>query len=81
MHQHVETLRQVFVSLKQHTVSIDQARRAVGEYCRERHKEGANAETVIVEVKKVAMPILFEDYAKIETLVKQCVTDFFAKHG
>jgi hypothetical protein len=76
----VVALRQVLESLKQHTVSIEDAKRAVGAYCRERHQEGAKPETVLVEIKRLAVPILFEDYAKVETLVKQCVMDFYAKN-
>lgn len=76
----VAALKRVLVSLKQRTVSLDAARRAVGDYCRERHREGANAETVLVEIKRIAVPILFEDYAKVETLVTQCVNGFYSKN-
>jgi hypothetical protein len=73
----VDKLKNVLVSLKQRDVTIEEAKDIVGEYCRERHLAGAKAETVLLEIKHIALPILYNDYAKIDKLVSKCVEDYF----
>jgi hypothetical protein len=70
-------LERALMSLKESSQHIGEAERAVADYCRERHREGARAETVIVEIKHIALPILREDYGHLETLVTKCIRHFY----
>jgi hypothetical protein len=70
-------LETALVSLNESSQHIAEAERAVAEYCRERHREGAKPETVIVEIKHIALPILRDDYAHLETLVTKCIRHFY----
>jgi hypothetical protein len=70
-------LEKALVSLKESSQRVAEAERAVADYCRERHREGANPETVIVEIKYIALPILREDYTRLEKLVSECIRHFY----
>jgi len=74
-------LERALVSLKESSQHIGQAERAVADYCRERHREGARAETVIVEIKHIALPILRDDYKHLEKLVTKCIRHFYGDSG
>src|SRR5438270_10412651 len=49
-------LERALLSLKESSQHVAEAERAVADYCRERHREGAKPETVIVEIKHIALP-------------------------
>jgi len=70
-------LEKALVSLKESSQHIAEAERAVADYCRERHREGAKAEAVIVEIKHIALPILRDDYPHLEKLVTKCIRHFY----
>jgi hypothetical protein len=70
-------LEHALVSLRESSQHVDEAERAVADYCRERHREGAKPETVIVEIKHIALPILRDDYRHLETLVTKCIRHFY----
>jgi hypothetical protein len=70
-------LERALVSLKESSQHIGDAERAVADYCRERHREGATAETVVVEIKHIARPILREEYGHLEGLVTKCIRHFY----
>lgn len=70
-------LENALMSLSESSRHIDEAERAVADYCRERHREGAKPEAVIVEIKHIALPILRDDYMHLEKLVTKCIRHFF----
>src|SRR6266568_1279835 len=70
-------LEKALVSLKESSQHVGEAERAVADYCRERHREGAKPETVIVEIKHIALPILRDDYAHLEKLVTKCIRHYY----
>jgi hypothetical protein len=70
-------LERALVSLKESSQHIGEAERAVADYCRERHREGASAERVIVEIKHIALPILRDDYGQLEKLVTKCIRHYY----
>lgn len=72
-------LERALLSLKESSQHIGQAERAVADYCRERHREGARPETVIVEIKEIALPILRNDYNHLEKLVTKCIRHFYGE--
>jgi hypothetical protein len=70
-------LEQALVSLKESSQHVAEVERAVADYCRERHREGAKPEKVIVEIKHIALPILRDDYTHLENLVTKCIRHFY----
>lgn len=70
-------LEKALVSLKESPRHVDEAFRAVSDYCRERHREGAKPETVLVEIKHIALPILRDEYVHLEKLVTTCIHHFY----
>jgi hypothetical protein len=70
-------LEKALVSMKEGLQYAAEAERAVADYCRERHREGAKPETVIVEIKHIALPILRDDYTRLENLVTKCIRHFY----
>jgi hypothetical protein len=70
-------LERALVSLKESSQHIGEAERAIADYCRERHREGASAEKVIVEIKHIALPILRDDYGHLEKLVTKCIRHYY----
>ena len=70
-------LQRALTSLRESSQHIGEAERAVADYCRERHREGARPETVIVEIKHIAVPILRDDYWQLEKLVTKCIRHFY----
>jgi hypothetical protein len=70
-------LEKALTSLKENSRHVGEAERAIADYCRERHREGAKPETVIVEIKTIALPILRDEYVHLETLVTKCIRHFY----
>ena len=70
-------LERAFVALTENADAWDAVERAVTSYCKARHEEGAKAERVIIELKQVALPILRDDYGRLEKLVTKCISDFY----
>lgn len=70
-------LQRAFVAYKESASNEGEAERAISEYCRERHDQGASAEAVIIEIKHAALPILREDYGRLEKLVTKCIKSFY----
>jgi hypothetical protein len=70
-------LEKALMSLKESSRHVGEAERAVADYCRERNREGAKPETVIVEIKHIALPILRDNYVHLETLVTKCIRHFY----
>lgn len=72
-----DELRRIFeralVSVIESPEDNGRAERAVAFYCRERHREGAGAEAVLGEIKRIALPILRQNYGHLEKTIATCI--------
>jgi hypothetical protein len=71
-------LERAIAQLAENLDRIGEAERAIADYCRERHREGAGPSEVIIEIKRIAQPILRDDYhRRLEQIVSSCIRHYY----
>ena len=56
---------------------LGDAERAVADYCRERRKQGATAEAVLLEVRRLSQGVLGFYSRHVERIVNTCIQHFY----
>jgi hypothetical protein len=73
-----KTLERAIVAFNESLDRVSHAERAIADYCRERHREGAGPSEVIIEIKRIAQPILRDDYhRRLEQIVSSCIRHYY----
>lgn len=71
------TLERALLSLRESSHHLGEAERAVADYCRDRHREGADPQAVIVEIKRIANPILRDVDGRLDELISSCIRHYY----
>jgi hypothetical protein len=69
-------LEQALVDLSRDSKQLGAVERLVADYCKGRHRDGVDASEVLVELKRIAQPILGES-GKFERLVSNCIRHYY----
>ncbi len=72
-----KALATAFAALRNNDQTLGAVERIVADYCKARHREGADPAAVIVEVKQVARSTLPEDYTHFEKIISTCIRHYF----
>lgn len=71
------TLALAFAALRNNDQTLGAVERIVADYCRARHREGADPAAVIIEVKRVARSTLSDNHAHFDRIISTCIRHYF----
>ena len=74
-----QELQRTLMRLRDDPDYMAEAQRIVANYCRDRHREGADAASVIIEIKHLAKPV--GDEGHLESLISECIRHYYGDVG
>jgi hypothetical protein len=72
-----QEVQRMFVRLHMDSAHMPEAERIVGNYCRDRHREGADPASVLIEIKSLAKPIIDDHDGRLQRLISDCIRNYY----
>jgi hypothetical protein len=72
-----QELQRTLARLSESSAHMPDAKRVIAAYCRDLHQDGADPATVLIEIKRLAKPILDEDDGRLQRLISDCIRHYY----